>query len=65
MIRRGYRTSDNLFVLQTIIDKYVNKDKGDIYVCYVDFKSAYCKVSRNGMLLKLLQYGVGTKFTIL
>jgi hypothetical protein len=63
--KKGSRTSDHLFVLDTLVDKYVRKSTGDnskLFVCFVDFKTAYDSVWRNGLLHRLLSYGVGSKF---
>jgi hypothetical protein len=63
--KKGSRTSDHLFVLDSLIDKYVRKPQGKncrLYVCFVDFRTAYDTVWRNGLLYRLLKYGTGTKF---
>ena len=36
--REGYSTVDNAFILNSIIERYLAKKKGTLYVCYVDFK---------------------------
>ena len=35
--QKGSRTSDHMFVLKTLIDKYTAKN-GRLYACFVDFK---------------------------
>ena len=37
--RRGYRTSDHVFVVNTIINSYFSKGK-KVYACFVDFSKA-------------------------
>ncbi len=32
------RTSDHIFTLQTLIDKYVHQNKGKIFACFIDFR---------------------------
>lgn len=56
------RTSDHMFVLKTIIDKYCNNASGRVYACFVDFQKAFDKVIHCGIKLKLLEIGVGTRF---
>jgi hypothetical protein len=34
--KAGYRTSDHIFKLKTIIDKYLNKSK-KVYACFYEF----------------------------
>jgi len=60
--KKKHRTVDNIFVIKTIIDKYMYVQKEGVYAGVVDVKSAYDKVSRNGLLLKMLRNGVGSKF---
>ena len=38
---------DNLFILQSLISKYLSKRRGKIYVGFVDFKAAFDSVQRN------------------
>ena len=52
--KRNCRTSDHMFVLRTLIDKYVKKLKTPLYVCFVDFKKAYDSVWRQALMYKLL-----------
>ena len=56
--RKGYRTSDNIFCLQSIINKYVNNSKKKLFACFVDFRKAFDCVWRDAMFLKLLKLGV-------
>ena len=56
------RTSDHMFVLKTIIDKYCNSGNGRQYACFVDFQKAYDTVIHTGIKLKLLEIGVGSLF---
>jgi hypothetical protein len=34
---RGNRTLDNVFIIKTIVDKYLREKRGRIYWCFVDF----------------------------
>jgi len=59
---KGRRTTDHMFVLKTLIDKYVERNSKPLYACFVDFKSAFDTVWHQGLLYKLKAAGVGTKF---
>ena len=39
--REGYSTTDNAFILNSLIEKYLAKKKGKLYVCFVNFKRAF------------------------
>lgn len=39
--RHGYSTIDNMFTLQSVIQKYISKRKGRVYVFFVEFMKAY------------------------
>ena len=59
----GFRTSDHIFSLKTIIDDQIgNKKNGKLFTCFVDFKKAFDSVWHSGLLYRLLQYNVGGKF---
>jgi hypothetical protein len=38
---KGCRTSDHMFILQTIIQKYAKNESKPLYACFVDFKRAF------------------------
>ena len=59
--RKGFRTADHVFTLKTIVNDALDNNK-KIYACFVDFKKAYDSVWREGLLFKLLRYGVSKKF---
>jgi hypothetical protein len=56
--RKGYTTTDNIFTLCAIIQKYISKKKCKIYVAFVDFKKAFDSVDRNKLLLVLRKSGL-------
>ena len=60
--RRNHRTTDNIFILKTLINKYLKCKKQNIYTCFVDFTKAFDTVDRTSMLYKLYQKGIGGKF---
>ena len=54
------RTTDNAFILNGIVEKYRSLNK-PLFICYVDFKSAFDFINRNALLYKLLKRGVNGK----
>jgi hypothetical protein len=60
--RENYRTSDSLFILKTLINKYLYKNKTKQYLCCVDFQKAFDSVWRDGLLYKLANIGIGKYF---
>ncbi len=54
-------TSDNIFTLQTLIDKYVHQNKGKLFACFIDFKKAFDSIWHEGLYLKLIDSGIGGK----
>ena len=55
------RTSDHIFTLRTLIDKYIHQYNTKIYTCFVDFKKAYDSIWHEGLLYRLLHYGIRGK----
>ena len=58
--KKGCRTVDHMFILTTLIDKYVKKLKSPLYVCFVDFRKAYDRVWRQALLYKLSRMDIVT-----
>ncbi len=59
--KRKARTSDHIYVLNAIFNRYcVNGAK--LYTCFIDLKKAYDKVWREALLYKLLCNGITGKF---
>ena len=56
------RTSDHMFILRTLIDKYCIANKTKLFACFVDFKKAFDTVIHEGIKLKLLEIGSGSLF---
>ena len=44
--RHGYTTTDNMFILQSIIQRYLNIKGGKVYALFVDFEKAFDSVDR-------------------
>ena len=58
------RTSNNLFVLKTLIDKQLHKNE-KLYCCFVHFSKAFDTVLRKGLVEKLKAFGIcGKMFDI-
>lgn len=61
--KKKSRTSDHMFILKTLIDKYVNnRNSRPIYICFVDLRKAYDSVWHTGLMLKLLQNNIRGPF---
>ena len=58
----GCRTSDHIFLLQTIIEKVVKKNHKRLYCAFVDFKKAYDTVDRKILLRQLQDIGINGVF---
>ena len=56
------RTSDHMFVLRTLIEKYTHDKNGKLYACFIDFHKAFDRVIHILMLYKLRTVGVTGKF---
>ena len=59
--RKKHRTSDHLFILKTLIDKYKNS-KQKLYIGFIDFMKAFDSVWHTGLLYKILKIGVSNAF---
>ena len=58
--REGYSTLDHIFVLHSLIDFYLDKNKR-IYCLFVDYKKAFDLVDRSSLWCKLLSHGINGK----
>ena len=52
------RTSDHIFIVKTLIDKYTSYKGGKLFTCFIDFKKAFDKVIHSGIKLKLLKQNI-------
>ena len=52
--RKGKSTIDHIFVLQSLIDKYLYKEKGRFYFVFVDFSKAFDLVPHCHLFYSLL-----------
>ena len=60
--RKGYRTTDHLFTLTTLIDLYAVKNKRPLFLCFIDFRKAFDKVDPKLLWEKIIYNGTGGKF---
>ena len=60
---KGFRTSDHIFTIKTVINKYLKEYK-KLYLCFVDFRKAYNSIRREALFYKLsaYYYGANTNF---
>jgi hypothetical protein len=56
--RKGFRTTDNVFILYTLINRYLSQKKGRVYVAFVDFRKAFDSINHQFLISKLRDAGV-------
>ena len=56
------RTSDHIFLLQTVIEKVVKKHRKKLFCAFVDFKKAYDTVDRKFLFERLQKLGINGLF---
>ncbi|MCG7891851.1 MAG: reverse transcriptase family protein [Candidatus Thiodiazotropha endolucinida] len=58
--RKNHRTSDHIYVLKTIVDKYVSNSKNGskLFACFIDLKKAFDTVWHEALFLKLQKAGI-------
>ena len=59
--REEYSTIDNVFVLQTLICKYLSRKRGKHVVAFIDFKTAFDSVQRDKLWNTLVAVGLKRK----
>ena len=60
--RKGYSTSDNIFTLMTLIQKYQSKQNGRFYCIFIDYEKAFDKVKHNELWKALEKINVHGNF---
>jgi len=58
---KGYSTTDNIFVLYSIIEDQIRVPKGKVFAFFIDFTAAFDTVNRDALFLKLNNLGFSTK----
>ena len=61
--RQGYTRVDNMFVLQSVIQRYLNTYNGKIYTMFVDFSKAFDSVQRQRLWALCHTNGISNKMT--
>lgn len=59
---KNNRTTDHIFTLKSIINKYVYDKKSKLYACFIDFKKAFDSVNHKILFKKLEEIKVGGIF---
>ena len=59
--RVNHRTTDSIFILKSLVTKYLIKRKNKIFSCFVDLRRAFDTVWHEGILYKLRENHVGLK----
>uniref|UniRef100_A0A8C1LN31 Reverse transcriptase domain-containing protein n=1 Tax=Cyprinus carpio TaxID=7962 RepID=A0A8C1LN31_CYPCA len=59
--RSGYSTIDNIFILQSMVQKYITKQKGKMYCIFIDFSKAFDSVQHTLLYFILIKNGIGGK----
>ena len=53
--KKGARTTDNIFIIQNLFEKYCLHSKQKLYSCFVDFRKAFDSIWHEGLFVKLLR----------
>ena len=59
---KGKSTSDHIFLLRTIVEKVLIKNKKRLYAAFIDFKKAYDTVNRELLMKRLQVLGINGIF---
>ena len=59
--RPNYSCVDNMFIMQSLVQKYLSKPGGRFYVLYVDFKKAFDSLIHFNLFTCLKNIGVNGK----
>ena len=56
--RKGYNTIDNIFSLQSVVQKYLCRERGRFYCIFVDFKRAFASIQHDSLWFSLERKGI-------
>ena len=56
--RKGYSTIDNIFNLHAVVQKYLSRNKGRVYVFYIDFYKAFDSCIHRNLWSSLTRKGI-------
>jgi len=59
--KKDFRTTDNLYILRTLIEQSTHKRK-KVYCCFVDFRKAFNTVPRDLLWQELAEMGIVGRF---
>ncbi len=59
--KKGHRTEDNVFVLQSLYNKYVKTKSNKLYVAFIDFSKYFVMINREFLYYKLIKNGITGK----
>jgi hypothetical protein len=54
--RKERRMIDNIFILRTIMDKYLSRKRSKVYWIFADLQKAFDTIVREALLWKLIPY---------
>ena len=60
--RKGYSTTDHVFTLYAITQKYLSRPGGKLYVAFIDLRKAFDSVRRDTLLNMLCSAGISNTF---
>ena len=60
--RRGYSTSDHVFILYAMTQEHLSRRRGKLYVAFIDLRKAFDSVKRETLLRTLCKTGVYSAF---
>ena len=60
--RKNYSTVDNIFVLMSLVQKYLSKKRGRFYCIFIDFKKAFDNVRHDKLWDAMERKGISGKF---
>ena len=60
--RKGYSTIDHIYTLSAIIEKYLSRKGGKLYLAFIDLRKAFDSVDRAALFLTLVKAGLSGPF---
>ena len=60
--RKGYSTIDHIYTLSPIIEKYLSRKVGKLYVAFIDLRKAFDSVDRASLFLTFVKAGLSGPF---
>ena len=56
--KKGHRTGDHIFVLNSIVNKIVKNEKRKLFTAFIDFRKAFDRINHELLFLKLQRLGI-------